>query len=490
MSLFEPTEQERVRVEKLKQLKKKGINPYPARVPYEISIKEILSGFERFSEAETELTTAGRILSIRSHGKSTFMHIDDGTEKIQIYLRVDDIGEDKYRLIELLDIGDFVSVKGTPFLTRTGERTIRVHSYILAGKSLHPLPEKWHGIKDIETKARQRYLDILANPESKLLFQRRSRIIQAIREFFDSRGFLEVETPILQPLYGGAFARPFTTYHNTLEMNLYLRIATELYLKRLLVGGFPKVYELGKNFRNEGIDHNHNPEFTALEVYQAFSDFEGMMELTEELIRFVAKESIGKESIPFDKEDIDLAKPFRKLKLTELIKEKTGIDVPEAKREEIVTYCQKNEIGFDEDAPYWKLVDEIFKHKIEPELIQPTFVVEYPVEISPLAKRIENNPSFVERFELFIAGKELANAFSELNNPIEQAERFLEQQKAREAGDIETESFDEDFLLALEYGMPPAGGMGLGIDRLVTILTGTNSIREVILFPLSRKRQK
>jgi len=384
MSLLKPTEQERVRIEKLKQLKLKGINPYPARVPYEISIKEILSEFRQFTE--TELSTAGRILSIRSHGKSTFMDIDDGTGKIQIYLRVDDLGEDRYGLIELLDIGDFISVRGIPFLTRTGERTIRVHSYILAGKSLHPLPEKWHGIKDIETKARQRYLDTLANPESKLLFQTRSKIIQAIRKFLDSRGFLEVETPILQPLYGGAFARPFITYHNTLEMNLYLRIATELYLKRLLVGGFPKVYEIGKNFRNEGIDHNHNPEFTALEVYQAFSDFEGMMRLTEELIRFVAKESIGKESISYNEENIDLEQPFRRRKLTELIKEKTGINVPETKKEEIAAYCQKERIEFNENASYWKLVDEIFKHKVEPELIQPTFVVEYPVETSPLLR--------------------------------------------------------------------------------------------------------
>ena len=480
-----------VRLAKLDQLRQMGIDPYPPRVEIDFPLCELRRNFELFAGREDVVRVAGRVMSRRIHGKSAFAHIQDGTGRFQLYFRYDVLGDEKYKLFKkFVDVGDFVWVRGTLFRTKTGEETVKVEDFQILAKALRPLPEKWHGLADEEKRFRQRYLDILVNPEVKQRFQKRAEIINEIRRFLDERGFLEVETPILQPLYGGASARPFETFHNALQMKLYLRIATELFLKRLIVGGMDKVYEIGKNFRNEGIDRMHNPEFTAIEIYQAYADYETMMEIAEGLLRHIAEEVFGTLKITYQGTETDLAPKFERISFWDAIKKFTGRDFSNSTREEVEQYLKSEEIEFREGADWHILIDEVFKEKVEKNLVQPTFVVDYPVELSPLAKRKPDNPKLVERFELFWYGMEIANAFTELNDPVDQRRRFEAQMEYRAKGDPEAQVLDEDFLTALEYGMPPTGGLGMGIDRMVMIFTDAYSIREVILFPLLKPRRE
>lgn len=474
------------RIRKLEKLRSSGINPYPYKFEVSHSSREIIDDFEALNSSEREVSVAGRLMTIRKHGKVCFAHIQDGTGQIQIYLRVNELGEGLDNFYRFFDIGDFIGVKGTVFRTRTGEVTIQVKDFQLLSKSLRPLPEKWHGLRDKELRYRRRYLDLIMNPQVRETFVTRSRVIQAMRRFLDQRGFLEVETPILQPIYGGASARPFTTYHNALDIDLYLRIADELYLKRLIVGGFERVYEFGKDFRNEGMDRFHNPEFTQLELYQIYADYYDMMEITEEMICTVAEEILGTWVIEYQGERIDLTPPWRRVRFFEAIEEYVGVDL--YGKDEVEIRRIGGELGLElgERFGMGKMLDEIYSELVEPRLIQPTFVMDHPVELSPLAKRHREDPRFAERFELVICGKEMGNAFSELNDPLDQRQRFMEQMEMRRQGDEEAQVLDEDFLMALEYGMPPTGGLGLGIDRLVMLFTDSPSIRDVILFPQMR----
>jgi len=486
--------QERLR--KLERLRELGIEPYG--LPFDV--KDTASGIfqrhgskkrEELEGEKIECTVAGRIMALRSFGKATFAHIQDGTGRIQIYFRKDVLG-DKYGILKNIDIGDIIGVSGRLFRTKTDELTIEVQDFVLLCKSLRPLPEKWHGLRDIETRYRQRYLDLIVNPGVREVFLKRSRIIRAIRRFFEERGFVEVETPMMQPIPGGATARPFKTHHNALGIDLYLRIAPELYLKRLLVGGFERIYEINRSFRNEGISTRHNPEFTMLEFYIAYVDYRYLMNLTEELLVYLCREVNDDTRVPYgDSGDIiDFTPPWPRLTMKEAMA-KEGVDEGVfEEREQALEFAVDNGIDVDRDAGHGKIIDEIFKEKVEPKLIQPTFIMDYPVELSPLAKRKKEEPGLVERFELFIGGREIANAFSELNDPVDQRERFLKQVEARQMGDEEANYMDEDFIRALEYGMPPAGGEGIGIDRLVMILTNSPSIRDVILFPQLRPERK
>jgi lysyl-tRNA synthetase class 2 len=425
-------------------------------------------------------------------GKSTFAHIEDGSGRIQIYLRQDILGEEAYKFFKRdFDIGDFIGVTGYLFRTRTGEITLQANEFKMLAKSLHPLPEKWHGLKDVETRYRQRYLDLIANEEVREIFVIRARIVSALRRFLDERGFLEVETPVLQPIYGGAAARPFVTYHNVLDQDLYLRISDELYLKRLIIGGYERVYEIGKDFRNEGVSHKHNPEFTQLEFYQAYADYNDVMKVAEEMVSYVAQEVLGTTRITYQGNEIDLVPPWQRRSLRQAIKEETGIDYedyPDAQS----LYQAIRAIGgnVEPKATRGKLIDALLSNYVEPKLIQPTFLIDYPLEVSPLAKRKPGYPETVERFEGFVGGMEICNAFTELNDPLDQEERFLAQGRAYEAGDEEAHQMDEDFLIALSYGMPPTGGFGMGIDRLTMLLTDRASIREVILFPHLRTKEQ
>jgi lysyl-tRNA synthetase class 2 len=450
---------------------------------------------ESLESKKEECAIAGRIVSFRDFGKTAFAHIQDGTGKTQVYFSKDIITVDK-DLFKSLDIGDIIGVNGVLFRTRTNELTVQAKSYVILCKSLRPLPEKWHGLKDIETRCRQRYVDLIVNPHVRELFSKRSKLIKTIRNFFDDRGFIEVETPMMHQIPGGAAARPFKTHHNALGLDLFLRIAPELYLKKLLVGGYEKVYEINKNFRNEGISAKHNPEFTMLEFYISYKDYNFLMDFTEELVPHVCMEINGDLRVPFGEIDeegngemIDLSPPWPRMSMMEAM-EKEGVD-PEVFNDvdRAMEYARENKIDVEKKANHAKILDEIFSKKVEPKLIQPTFITDYPVKLSPLAKRKKNESEFVERFELFIGGREVANAFSELNDPTDQRERFEEQVKAREAGDEEAGFMDEDFVRALEYGMPPAAGQGIGIDRLFMILTNTASIRDVILFPQLRPEQ-
>ncbi len=484
---------ERQRYLKLERLREQGIDPYPARVNRTHTAAEAVNGYEADERmAEEEVAIVGRLRSIREMGKVTFAHIEDGSGRIQIYLRQDILGEDPYELFRKnFDIGDFIEVKGNLFRTRTGEVTVKVRGFRMLAKSLRPLPEKWHGLKDPEIRYRQRYLDLIANEEVREVFVTRARIIAALRRFLNGHGFLEVETPILQPLYGGATARPFTTYHRQLHQQLYLRIADELYLKRLIVGGYERVYEIGKDFRNEGVDRQHNPEFTALEFYMAYADYNDVMELAEEMIAYVAEEVLGTTVITYQGNRIELTPPWSRIPLRQAILDETGIDYqayPDAKS----LYEAIRAIGGNPDpnATRAKLIDPVLINLVEPKLIQPTFLIDYPVETSPLAKRKPGHPDTVERFEGFIGGMEICNAFTELNDPLDQRERFLAQSRASKAGDEEAHPLDEDFLRALSYGMPPTGGFGMGVDRLVMLLTDQPNLREVILFPHLRAKNE
>ncbi|MEW6409033.1 MAG: lysine--tRNA ligase [Nitrospirota bacterium] len=483
------------RLKKLKALKDAGIDPYGSRFEVKHSSKGLLDQYNGHSHDDlekerVEVVVAGRIVALRDFGKATFAHIQDGAGKMQIYLRKDMLGDERYGLLKKLDIGDFIGVKGRLFRTKTNELTIEVEEYVLLCKSLRPLPEKWHGLTDIEQRYRQRYVDLIVHPSVRDTFIKRTEVIKSIRKFFDSRGFLEVETPMMQPIPGGATARPFVTHHNALNMNLYLRIAPELYLKRLLVGGFERVYEINRNFRNEGISTKHNPEFTMLEFYMAYADYNDLMDLTEELITTVAMEVFGKLIFEFEGEQINFTPPWQRITHKEAIIKYGSIE-PEvlADYERAKKYAISLGAEIKGDCSLGKIQDEIFKAVAEDKLIQPTFITDYPTEVSPLAKRSKNNHDIAERFELFIAGREIANAFSELNDPVDQRVRFQKQIEELHADDIEEYTMDEDFIRALEYGMPPAAGEGIGVDRLVMVLTGSTSIRDVILFPQLKQEQ-
>jgi len=489
MDLASENELLRVRQDKLCELKKQGLAVYGGRFPFTHHAREIVENFEEL-EGKEKVTLAGRLMARRGHGKASFGNLQDISGQIQIYVRMNDVGEETYRLFQKLDIGDIIGVTGTVFKTRRGEITVSVEELTLLTKSLRPLPEKWHGLKDVELRYRQRYLDLIVNPEVKDVFVTRSRIVSTIRAFMERRGFLEVETPMMHPIAGGATARPFVTHHNALDMDLFLRIAPELYLKRLLVGGFEKVFEINRNFRNEGISTKHNPEFTMLEAYQAYADYKDMMNLTEELIVYVVQTVLGSIVITYGDKEINFAAPWPRIPMLKVIKDYTGVDFTGTRStEEAYRLVRDLDLEIEPESSWGEIVNEVFEQLVEPKLIQPTFVMDYPVEISPLAKRKEENPELTYRFELFICGREIANAFSELNDPIDQRERFTEQVKKRAAGDEEAHMMDVDYIRALEYGMPPAGGLGIGIDRLVMLLTNSPSIRDVILFPLLKPRQ-
>ena len=476
------------RLESLNRIREKGIDPYPHCYHPSHAVKEAVALFERGEKAEN-ISLAGRIMARRSMGKMIFADIRDSSGKIQLCFRYNLLGEQNFRLLDEIDIGDIVGAEGKLFRTKAGEITLEVSHFTILCKSLRPLPEKWHGLVDTDKRYRQRHLDLISNEETRNIFMSRSKIITAIRNFLDSRGFVEVETPVLQPEAGGAAATPFTTHYQALDNDFYLRIALELHLKRLIVGGFDKVYEIGRAFRNEGISGKHNPEFTLLECYQAYSDYTNMMSLVEEMASYVAQEVLGNTKITINGNIINLAPPWQRVYLRDAIKNYCDIDFedyPDATS--LRSKMEEKGMEVDPNKGRGKLVDELISTFVEPNLIQPTFLIDYPVEMSPLAKRKRGNERLVERFEGFINGMEIANAFTELNDPIDQRERFKQQMRER-VGDEEVEIADEDFLEALEYGMPPTGGLGIGIDRLVMLLTGQSSIREVILFPQLKTKQ-
>lgn len=493
---MEFNEYQQNRYEKMQALRDAGIDPYPRRVERTHTSTEAIEAFEATEADEdahpVEATLAGRLVGHRVMGKITFSHIEDGNGRVQLFFQINELGEESYeRMKETLDLGDFIQATGTMFRTRTEEVTLRVQSWRPLAKALTPPPEKWHGLTDVEQRYRHRYVDLFSNEEIRDLFVTRSEIISAVRRFMDGREFVEVETPILQPLYGGAEAEPFITHHNWAKRDLYLRIALELYLKRLIVGGIERVYEIGKNFRNEGISAKHNPEFTMLEAYQAYADYYDMMDLVEACWNEVAQEVLGTTTLTFEGNEIDLSPPWPRVAMRDAILEHAGIDIEEARTYDDMQAAIREQ-GLDVDPkPTWgKLVDEVFSEYAEPNLIQPTIIIDYPREVSPLAKQKPDTPHLVERFEVFAGGLECGNAFTELNDPLEQLERFNEQQKAEEAGDQEAHPIDEDFVNALMYGMPPTGGIGWGIDRMVMLFTDQQSIREVILFPQLRERQE
>jgi len=475
----------KIRRDKLEQFRAKGMDPFPYTYDKNHSADQLLKQYKDMKEGEEsaeDVSIAGRVMTKRGHGKASFATLQDETGRIQVYGKMDVLGEASYELYQKLDMGDIIGVKGKVFKTKTGEVTVRISEFKLLCKSLHPLPEKWHGLQDKEIRYRERYLDLIVNPEVREVFIKRSRIVSLVRKFLEQRGFIEVETPILHVLQGGAAAKPFETFHDALDMPLFLRIAPELYLKRLLVGGFEKVFEMGRVFRNEGMSYKHNPEYTMIEIYQAYVDYREIMKLTEELIVYAAKEVLGTTVIEFKGEKIDLSPPWKKITLLDALKEE-GIDLVGKNEEEIRQIARGKGIEGAAEIGIGKIINLLYDKFVEPNLRQPTFIIDHPLETSPLAKKHRDKAGEVERFELIIAGMELANAFSELNDPIDQRERFKKQAELKAAGDLEAESMDEDFLRALEYGMPPAGGLGIGIDRLVMILTNQPSIRDVLFFP-------
>ena len=485
----------KVRLEKLKALKEKGINPYPSaafdQTHHSAEIVEKYKDLQAGEHKENDkVSMAGRLMTIRDMGKSNFAHVQDAQGKIQIYVRKDTLGEPAFEVFKLLDLGDIIGIKGFPFKTKTGEVSVHVQSLEVLSKSLHPLPEKWHGLTDVEARYRNRYVDLIVNEDVRKTFEIRSKVVAAMRKYLDGNNFLEVETPMMHRIPGGATACPFATHHNALDMDLYLRIAPELYLKRLLVGGFERVYEINRNFRNEGISIKHNPEFTMLEAYQAYGNNESVMALTENLLAEAAKAAGQSLKIVVGEDEIDFTPPFKRIPLLKALKELGGIDydatdIEELKRRVKGTSAVVKHIDSLSKA---ELAYLLFGELAESKLTQPTFITDFPVEVSPLAKAKADNPSLTERFELFVLGRELANGFSELNDPIDQRKRFEKQVDLRNAGDEEGMYLDEDFILALSYGMPPAGGVGIGIDRLLMFLTNSPSIRDVILFPLLRHR--
>jgi len=533
----EPSDIESQRLAKLRRLREQGIDPYPARFRRTHSAQQAAELLGNAPSAATEVTVAGRVTAFRAMGKASFLDLRDGSGRIQLHLRRDTLGEEGYELLKELDLGDFLGARGTPFRTRTGEPTIAVSSYTILAKALLPLPEKWHGLRDPEKRYRRRYLDLIANQEVRELFTLRSKVVSAIRRFLDGRGFLEVETPVLVPVAAGANATPFVTHHEALDRDLYLRIATELYLKRLIIGGFDKVYELGRVFRNEGISFKHNPEFTLLESYEAYASYLDVMPMVEELLAYVAREALGTTQVkvrraqqapspstgegrdegeptptvrgepplssvrgepvepgtgqPGAEEAIDFGQPWRRVTLREAVRAACGLDIGDPRYESAAALrVEMGRLGVQgklEALSPGQLYDKLLSHFVEPTLIQPTFVIDYPAAMSPLAKRKAEDPRFVERFEGFAGGIELANSFSELNDPLDQLERFQEQERWRQQfDDVEADRLDDDYLTALKHGMPPTGGLGMGIDRLIMLLSGQTSIRETILFPQLR----
>lgn len=472
----------KARHEKLARLVEIDKNPYEiVKFDKDTNALDIKNNYEKY-EGKV-VTLAGRMISRRIMGKASFANLLDGTGSIQLYVSKNDIGEDDYAEFKKYDIGDIIGVTGLVFTTKTGEISVHSHSVCLLSKSLLPLPEKYHGLTNTDMRYRQRYVDLIANPEVKKTFITRSKIISSIRAFLDSRNFLEVETPILNTIPGGASARPFVTHHNTLDIDMYMRIAPELYLKRLIVGGFERVYEIGRLFRNEGMDTKHNPEFTTVELYQAYTDYNGMMDLTEDLFNYIADNVIGSKTITYQGVEINIGNKWKRISMLDLVQEETGIDFEKMSLEDCIAKARAIGVEFADNVTWGKALYEVFDQKIEEKLIQPTFVTDYPVEVSPLAKRKKSDPRLTERFEFFITAREMGNAFSELNDPIDQKGRFMAQVKEREAGDDEAQMMDEDFVTALEYGMPPTGGLGIGIDRLVMLFTDEASIRDVLLFP-------
>ncbi|MGD6879356.1 lysine--tRNA ligase [Bacillus infantis] len=484
----------RVRREKMNSLREKGMDPFGKRFERSHQSQDLIDEYgeqekEAIEEQNISVTLAGRIMTKRGKGKAGFAHIQDLKGQIQIYVRQDAIGEESYEIFNSADLGDLVGVTGTLFKTKVGELSIKVEAFELLTKSLRPLPEKFHGLKDVEQRYRQRYLDLIMSQESKKTFITRSRIIQSMRRYLDSNGYLEVETPMMHSIAGGASARPFITHHNALDMELYMRIAIELHLKRLIVGGLEKVYEIGRVFRNEGVSTRHNPEFTMIELYEAYADYRDIMSLTENLVAHIAEEVLGTTTVQYGDYEVNLKPEWTRLHMVDAIKEHTGVDFwKQMSKEEAQAFAKEHNVEIKETMEYGHIVNEFFEQKVEEKLIQPTFIYGHPVEISPLAKKNEEDPRFTDRFELFIVAREHANAFTELNDPIDQRERFEAQLKEREQGNDEAHMMDDDFIEALEYGMPPTGGLGIGIDRLVMLLTNSPSIRDVLLFPLMRHR--
>ncbi len=497
---------EQTRLEKLERLREQGIDPYPGRANRTHTSSQAIAAFEAVEKLESadafNATIVGRLRSMRPMGKITFAHIEDGFGRMQLFLRANDIGQEQIELFNReFDLGDFVQASGEIFRTKTGEITLRVKDFRILAKAITPLPAakdqlidgevvKHATLAEPELRYRQRYADLVVNPEVRQIFRTRAAMVSALREFLDSRDFIEVETPVLQPIYGGAAARPFITHHNQLKQDLYLRISFELYLKRLLVGGLERVYEIGRDFRNEGVDRTHNPEFTQLEFYWAYADYLQIMEITEQMLRFTAEKVLGKPGFTYQGEEIDLSKPWRRLELRQGILDTTGIDIDQHPTTQSLAEAMKAKgIEFNPNDPRGKLVDTLIGDYLEPTLIQPTFLYNYPREISPLAKSIPGNPQMTERFEGFVAGVELCNAFTELNDPLDQEARFLEMGRDYDSNDEEQHPMDEDYLRAMRYGMPPNGGFGMGIDRLAMLFTDSANIREVILFPHLRSRE-
>ncbi len=490
----ERNEQEWVRLEKINKLKEAGIDPFGQKfhlTHHSIQLKEQFDSFskEELEEKKIQVSYAGRVMTKRGKGKAGFAHIQDLQGQIQIYVRKDIVGESAYEVFQQLDIGDIVGVEGIVFKTQVGELSVKVTNFVLLTKAIRPLPEKFHGLKDVEERYRKRYVDLIVTPESRNIFVMRSKIIQAMRRYLDEQGFLEVETPVMHTIPGGAAARPFITHHNALNLELYMRIALELHLKRLIVGGLERVYEIGRVFRNEGISTRHNPEFTMLELYQAYGDWEDMMDITENMIAYIAKEVLGTQEIIYGQHTVNLSPKWKRVHMVDIICEITGVDFwQQMTDEEARVLAVQHDVEIKDNMTFGHIVNEFFEQKVEETLIQPTFVYGHPVEVSPLAKKNKTDERFTDRFELFIVAREHANAFSELNDPIDQKERFLAQVKEREAGNDEAHLMDEDFIEALEYGLPPTGGLGIGVDRLIMLLTNAASIRDVLLFPTMRHR--
>ena len=479
----------KIRIKKIKAIKNAGFSAYPSKTKRTHRAAEALKDFTNLSKKKKEIVIAGRIRLLRVHGGASFLQIKDGSGRIQAFFRKDRLGEKAYQFfLDNFDIGDFIEVRGILFTTKKGEKTIEASDFKMLVKNIQPLPEKWHGLKETEERYRKRYLDLIFNPDVKRKFEIRSKIIKEIRRFLGNEGFLEVETPILQPLYGGTRAKPFTTHLNALDIDLYLRISPELYLKRLLVGGFEKIYEIGKCFRNEGVDRAHNPDFTMLEFYWAYADYKDMMKLTEKMFVSILKNVFGKLKISYEGKEINFKPPFKRVEFSHLIRKETKIDLEQINKERLAKKAQKLGIKIEKGATKTEIADEIFKKFCRPKIIQPTFLIHYPLGFQPLAKALDDG-SKLANFQLITAGWEMLNAFSELNNPIEQRRRFKEQEKFFKQGAKEAHRLDEDFLEALEYGMPPAAGFGMGIDRLVSLLTDSHSLREIIFFPTMRPKK-
>ncbi|MGO3725082.1 lysine--tRNA ligase [Staphylococcus carnosus] len=494
----EMNDQMQVRRQKLQELIDLGIDPFGKRFDRTASAEELKEEWDQYSKEElhekedeeaAHVAIAGRLMTKRGKGKAGFEHIQDLSGQIQIYVRKDQVGEEQFAIWKMADLGDIVGIEGVMFKTNTGELSVKAKSFTLLSKSLRPLPDKFHGLQDVEQRYRQRYLDLITNQESTQTFINRSKIIQEMRNYLNSKGFLEVETPMMHQIAGGAAARPFVTHHNALDATLYMRIAIELHLKRLIVGGLEKVYEIGRVFRNEGVSTRHNPEFTMIELYEAYADFHDIMDLTEGTIRHISKKVLGTAVVPYGEYEVDLDSPWKRVHIVDAVKEATGVNFFDVKSdEEARELAKEHGIEITDHMTYGHILNEFFEQKVEETLIQPTFVYGHPIEISPLAKKNPEDPRFTDRFELFIVGREHANAFTELNDPIDQRERFEAQLKEKEQGNDEAHEMDEDYIEALEYGMPPTGGLGIGIDRLVMLLTNSPSIRDVLLFPYMRQK--